>query len=1137
MQLTAIFLPGSCPGRSLTQKIIGVMKLTAIMLFAACLTASAHGYSQKITLNEDNAPIEKIFREIWKQSGFQFVYTDKTLSGAKPVTIHVKDEPLENVLNICFQQQPFEFAMSDGAIVVKQKMASPREGTINLPPPPTDIKGRIVNENGDPIDGASVKVKGTDVGTTTNYNGEFTLSNVEEQAVLVISGTDIETLEQRVNNKTTLLISAKTKVGNLNEVVINQGYYTRKQRFNTGNVTRVDGKDIQKQPVTDPLLALEGRVPGLYISQTSGVPGAYSTVRLRGQNSILSGTKPLSTNDPLYIVDGVPFSSETLTSQIIGGGIFQSNSGNYGKERQGMSPFNYLNPADIESIEVLKDADATAIYGSRGANGVILITTKKGKAGQAKVDISVSAGTSKATRRLHFLNTQQYLQMRQEAFRNDGIAPSQMNSFNSQSYDVNGIWDTTRYTDWQHVFLEHPATFKNAQVNVSGGNTGTQFLIGAGYTKTGAPFPGDFADQKASMHFSLNNTTPNNRLTTQLSAIYTYDNNNMPLGDPRNSILLAPNAPALYDANGNINWAFKDGLPTFFKNPVNYAVSNALANSTFLSANLAMNYKLLPGLYLSYSAGYSHGQMQQTMTYPSTYYAPPDNQPINDQLQISTSDATSWIIEPKANYSVLLGKGKLEILAGATFLQNVQQSRAASADGFPSDALLTNPSAATNQSLSGNDYFLYRYEAIYGRIGYNLKETYIINLTARRDGSSRFGPSKQFGNFGAIGAAWIFSKERFLQKGLPFLSFGKLRASYGITGNDQISDYQYLSTYSSNGQIYQGLSGIYPTIMPNPYYAWEKVSKLEGGLELGFIKDRILLSLSYYHNRTGNQLVGYPLPLVTGFTTVQANLPAIIQNTGFEFTLISSIIKSKDFTWRSSLNLSIPRNKLVAYPGIENSPYKTTYAIGYSLFSKYAYHYTGVDPQTGLFTFSSKSGGTPSSPQNRDLVISKPVTQIYYGGLQNSFSYKGFQLDVLFQFVKQNGYNFLNAFANAGAGVFNQNIPTFLLDGRWQKTGDIAKYQRLTQGGSSQARQALNFIKRSDGTISDASFVRLKNIALSWQLPGLWQKKVHLQNARIFMQCQNLLTITRYPGMDPETMGGLAQPPQRTITAGLQVAF
>ncbi len=1111
------------------RKCLLIMRLTLVLLVACVLHAGARGTAQTVTLSVSNTPLEKVCHEIERQTGYFFVYAKDLNQANYLVNVKVDHTSVEDALRQVFTGLPFSWQIIDKVVVVNTVMQTNAQASSPVNDPGdrvVKVEGLVLNEQGQPISEATVTIKSTGRGTFTNAQGRFSFPSLAVGTVLVISHIGYADQIAAVKNSDFLSIRLPVAMSQLDATVV-KGYYRTTNRLNTGNVSTVKGEDIAKQPVTDPLLALEGRVPGLFISQTSGVPGAYSTVRLRGQNSIYSDTKPITANDPLYIVDGVPFSSETLTSQFVGGGIFESG-GDGTAPRPGMSPFNYLNPADIESIDVLKDADATAIYGSRGANGVILITTKKGKIGQTRLDINALTGASKATRRLHLLNTQQYLQMRREAYRNDNAAPDP--SFPLFDYDVNGAWDTTRYTDWQKVFLEHPATFTNVQANISGGNTGTEFLIGAGYSKQGALFPGNYADQKASLHFSLTNSAAGNRLTTQFSAGYTYDNSNMPGSNPMGGIIMAPDAPALYDANGNINWQIKNGRSTF-KNPVAYTVTKAQANTNFLTGNLGMNYELLPGLRLSYNMGYSRAEMRATNTSPATHFAPPLNKPQYSSVSFSTSDVTTWIIEPQANYSVFLGEGQLEVLAGTTFQQNIRQSRAEIARGFSSDALITNPSAAISQRLAGNDYSLYRYNAFFGKISYNWKGTYLINLTARRDGSSRFGPGKQFGNFGAIGTGWIFTKEKFVQEILPILSFGKFRASYGTTGNDQISDYQYLSAYTPIGSIYQGSIGLYPTIIPNPYYAWEKVTKLEGGLELGFLKDRILFTMSYYRNRTGNQLVGYPLPNITGFNVVQANLPAIIQNTGFEFTFNTVNVKRKDFTWNTSFNISVPRNKLVAYPGIENSPYVYAFAIGHSLMSKYVYHYTGVDPLSGLYTFASKSGNSPSFPE--DLIISKPITQLYYGGIQNSITYKGFQLDFLVQFVKQNGNNYLAVFDMVGG--FNQNVPTLALKDHWQKPGDIANSQRLTIGYDAPG-QALSFLKQSDGVISDASFLRLKNMELSYQFPALWQKKAHLQNARLFLQCQNLLTITNYPGMDPET-GGLSQPPLKTVTAGFHVGF
>ena len=511
-----------------------------------------------------------------------------------------------------------------------------------------------------------------------------------------------------------------------------------------------------------------------------------------GQNSIANG------NDPLYIIDGVPFSSVSLSSSNIaigslpipGSNISNTNGG-------GLSPFNGLNPADIESIEVLKDADATAIYGSRGANGVILITTKRGKAGAMQLDMNVYSGAGEVTRMIHLLNTSQYLEMRREAFKNDGLAfPTIATALSDNNYDINGFWDTTRYTNWQKVMIGNMANFTNAQGSVSGGSANTQFVVGGGYSKQGTAFIGNFSDQKSSVRVNLTHASTDQRFHLQMGASYVYDNNDLPSNDFTSFITLAPDAPVLYSGNGNLNWAIYNGTATFNPNPVALTLQSAKASSSNLISNLNLSYQILPGLQLKSEFGYNKEEMNQTFVSPGAVIAPPYSIPLYAYIEFANTTFTTWIIEPQLDYQHKIGLGEIEALAGSTFQQNIHNSLGQSAKDFTSDALINDPAAASQLSLQGDNYSLYRYDAIYGRVGYNYDGKYIVNFTARRDGSSRFGPGKQFGNFGAAGVGWIFSKERFFANNFSLLSFGKLRASYGITGNDQITNYQFLSTYT-----------------------------------------------------------------------------------------------------------------------------------------------------------------------------------------------------------------------------------------------------------------------------------------------------------------------------------------------------
>ena len=1120
--------------RTNRKTILLAVKLTSIFLFFACLQVSANTNAQKLTISFKDGSLERLFAVIEQKTGFTVFYNAIDIKNSKPVTIDVKEASVEEVLQLSLKGQALTYFIQEHTIFIKKKAAQAAvdDPTIGEAPPP-GVSGMVRSETGTPLAGATVYIRKLKKVAITDAAGQFVLKSVPdgeyEVEISFVGYQNFVTIITVANLQATLTAKLKQSTSQLDETVV-KGYYTTTDRLNTGDVTTVKAEDIEKQPVTDPILALEGRVPGLYIQQSSGAPGAYGIIQIRGQNSIANG------NDPLYIVDGVPFASVSLSSPDIGGGAlgggnFLANNSQSGNRGGGISPFNALNPTDIESITVLKDADATAIYGSRGANGVILITTKRGKPGDTRLDLNIYTGGGQIDRTIPMMNTQQYLAMTREAYRNDGLPVPNINANPSDNnYSIDGFWDTTRFTNWQKVLIGNTANFTNLQGSLSGGNANTQFIVSGGYSKQGTAFIGNYSDNKASVRLNVSHVSADHRFHLQTGAGFIYDYNDLPGADFTGSVILQPDAPALYDKYGNLNWQSLNGTATF-GNPVASTYENFKAITNNLVGNLNMDYLLMPGLQVKSSFGFNRDEMNQTQIIPSTTQPPPYNDNIyNRQSYFATTSFNSWIIEPQINYHKRIGLGQLEVLAGSTFQQKTQVSQAQFAYGFINDALITNPLAAADILFLGSENILYRYDAIYGRLNYNWEEKYLLNATARRDGSSRFGSSRQFGDFGSVGVAWIFSKEPFISDHLSWLSFGKIRASYGTTGNDQIPDYQYLSSYSAISSTYQGYTGLYPTRISNPYFAWELDKKLEGGLQLGFIKDRILISVSYYRNRTGNQLVGQPLPMVTGFSYIEANLPAIVQNTGTELTLNTINVKTHIFSWTTAINFTAPNNKLVAFPNIQSSGYATKYVVGKSLSIQELYHYTGVNPQTGLYTFATKNAdGVPSSP--RDLVTTKPITQKFYGGLDNQFSFNGFTLDIFFQYVNQLGNNYKAYFLSPGA--FNSNVPTAALN-RWQMAGDLTNTQKF--GTTSTTYNPYSTFQYSDGTITNSSFLRLKNLALSYQIPGNWKTKLHLQNTRVYLQCQNLLTVTKYLGIDPE-VGGLTLPPMRMITVGIQVGL
>jgi TonB-linked SusC/RagA family outer membrane protein len=1072
------------------------------LLLLFLVFCSAKTRSQNITLILKNEPIEKAFRSIEAQTSYRFVYAGERIRQAKPVTVRIENLPLPKALITLFTGQPLTYSIQDNYILVKEK-------AINEDEKVKDVSGRVTDEKGVPIPGATVAARGSSRMTATDEDGSFTLTGLQKNAVIVISSVGYLTEELPINERSFIEIQLSIAVQSLDETVI-KGYYNTSKRLNTGSVSKLTALELERQPVNNALQALEGRMPGVIVTQSSGISGSAMNVQIRGRNSLR-----IAGNDPLYVVDGVPFTATPLGSSqstIINGG----------------SPLANLNPADIESIEVLKDADATAIYGSRGANGVVLITTKKGKAGKTKADVIFTTGIAKVARTMKLLNTEQYLQMRHEAFANDGLT-----TIPATAYDMNGTWDTTRYTDWQKAFTGGTAHITNVQASVSGGNEGTQFMLGGGYYHETTVFPFDFGDKKASFHANLTHHPVNSKFQAQMNASYMSDINNLPSSDPTSTALsLAPDAPPLYKEDGMLNWI------TGFSNPMRIFLRKNTFRTDNLIGSMVLSYELFPNVTLKSNMGYTKIQMNELQVIPKSTFNPTSNITSGNSY-FGNSSSETWIVEPQIEMSRQIAKGKLNVLLGTTFQEDEKRASLLNATGFLDDELLDNISNATTitkvtTTADNNYYRQYKYNAVFARLNYNWESKYLVNLTARRDGSSRFGPGKQFANFGAVGIGWIFSKEKWASDLLPALSYGKLRASYGITGNDQIPDYGFLSTYSTTTYPYNANGGLYPNRLFNADYAWETNHKLEAALELGIWNNRLVMTIASYRNRSSNQLVGYALPGITGFTSIQFNSPATVQNWGWEFEVSATPLKKVDFSWTTAINLSIPRNKLVTYPDLQNSSNSYLFSVGKPLSSVFAYEFEGIDPQTGMYTFkdADKNGSLALAT---DGSFSKTLSPEFYGGFQNEITYKNIEFSCLFQFVKQSGRNYMYNYGFAPGMAGNQ--PDFVLD-RWQNPGEGRSIQRFTQSvGSAYYAAYVNAAFNSDLTISDASYIRLKNLSLSYVFNDKWKQKMHVQNLRLFLKGQNLWTHTHYLGLDPETQSRSNIPPLKVWAAGIQLTL
>jgi TonB-dependent starch-binding outer membrane protein SusC len=1082
---------------------------TALMIGSMQLLAST-GNGQgledlSVTIELRGENLRTLFKEIESQTGLLFAYQPQQVDLLTNLSLPKATRSVKATLDLALSGTSLSYRQVNNNVIIFQtatkEQTKPIETSANEYL--ATITGKVTDKNGIGLAGVNVVLKGTTNGVPSDSDGKYSIT-AQDNDVLVFTFIGFKVVEEQVNGRAVIDITMEEEISTLNEVVVNAGYYTVKESERTGSIAKITSKEIEKQPVTNVLATMQGQMAGVNITQKTGTPGGGFNIEIRGQNSLR-----LDGNNPLFIIDGVPYSSQSIGSTYTSGNVGGQNS-----------PLNSINPNDVASIEVLKDADATAIYGSRGANGVVLVTTKRGKEGKTTFTTNYSRGFGQVANFMDLMETPQYLAMRKEAFTNDGVT-----EYPTDAYDVNGTWDQNRHTDWQKELIGGTANYTNIQSSLSGGSAHTQFLLSGNFSKETTVHPGDFTYNKANGHFSLNHESNNKKFKINFTAGYTAQLNRLPFKDfVSDARTLAPNAPALYDEDGNLNW--ENGT---FENPVAMLEGKIEGRTFDFLSNTVISYDLGMGFIAKTSLGYTDLRQSQKNLQPNTVYSPAYG--FGSEVSTvfaNTVNRNSWIAEPQLGWTHKVGKGKIDVLVGSTFQQQKSDQLVSMGQGFPSNSMIENPASAATYLVLNSDETVYKYQAFYGRINWNWEGKYLLNFTGRRDGSSRFGPGKQFATFGAVGAAWLFGDENFIKQNLSFLSFGKLRTSYGTTGSDQIGDYQYLDTYSTSGYTYQGISGLQPTRLFNPDFGWETNRKLEVALETGFLKDRISSTVAWYHNRSSNQLVGIPLPGTTGFTDLQANLDAEVQNSGLEFSIRTVNVKGKDFSWITNFNITSAKNKLISFPGLEGSPYKNRYVIGQPTNITQVYQYTGLDSNTGIYTFEDfNNDGNLSAANDRKVI--KTLSPKYYGGFQNQLRYRNVQLDFLFQFVKQEYFN--ENFGNRMPGIMENQLMD--VTEHWQKPGDDGPYQSYSN--SNVKNQAANQrYSQSSAAISDASYIRLKNVSISYDLPKNWTKKF---SCKLSLQGQNLLTISRYNDMDPEFIGAKLLPPLRVFATSLLVTF
>jgi TonB-linked SusC/RagA family outer membrane protein len=1114
------------------------MKLTAFLLLTVLVYAYTPVMSQRVNISGNNLSLEQVFREIKKQTGIEFFYESSLLKKARPVTLDVKNMLVDDVLMRCVEGQGLGFSIRGNTIVIFEDVQSAISKDTALP-----VRGRVVDVQGLPVAMASVILARTRAGIQTDRAGAFTLKikKVLPGDSLLISFTGYKTQSVQLGRETDLGLIVLQVADNVLDQAVVTAYGTTTEKFRTGDITTVKAVDIERTPTLNVLEALSGRVPGLYVRQKGGNPGSVYDIQLRGVNVMpptinmaLVGEAKEILSKPLIVLDGLPLPPDVLDVSGMNAGV-ETITGMIGAAG-GQDILYWLNPLDVENLTVLKDAEATSLYGSRAANGVIIITTKKGKPGKASLNITFNTGVNTNARRLKLMNTQQYLAMRREGWSNTMraglyvIDGSGTPTYAPQSGNSNDLllWDTIRYTDWQRELLGSAPVY-NGYLALSGGEGRTNYRLSAGHNRFNSSYPHrgkdkPFRDEKSTLSLTVTTRSLNNRLQWTVSVTGATTTSYQPGLNPDNFIFLAPNAPAAFDEAGNLNFA-EWRRPGIFSGFITYnslfiLASRYQSNRFSMLSRTTISYEIFRSLVFSIGAGYSRSDGKQVMTLPGAAYDPIQTNIIRQSL-FGNSNSSGLNVEPNLRYDMRKGRHAMSVLAGASYQSDEQEGRIVVGTGYTSDALMGTPDNASDV-MTGTNMLQRKSVSALARVSYRYADEWLIDLSGRRDGSSSFGPGRRYGNFGSVGWGWIFTRQAW-SRAIPLLTFGKIRGSYGVTGNQSANPYSYLSTFTASrvtptsSGVYQGIPTFTLTRIANPAFGWAQASTLELGIDLYLLKEqRLKLTIQWYRKVTGNQLLNTPVSSVTGTTEYFANLPVKLENKGLELMIdYSPLQRHSAWQWYAHLNIAANKNKLLSFPGLENSLFKNYYKIGLPLAWQQVYP-TGVDTATGTY---KRIPGADSYQVGNYPVLT--------GGLQAGISYKRLLLSVSFTFAKQKGWTNVQGTLYPGVLDFlsNSNQPVSVMkDRHWQTAADS------TIGGAIHASDAFSH-DLLDRYWGDASYLAIKNATLNYDLPLPWLKKARLSNVSVYARAENLLLLplSDYTGMNPEQPGLQTQLPLRMV--------
>ncbi len=1124
--------------------------LAFVLLFFQVLPGqgSIGAVETKVALSVESTTLKQVLREVERQSKLHFFYSSSQVNTNRKVSMELKGS-LQEVLNALFDGTDVFWQLDGKQILLRKRQRNAEQSAyiedriqekalpgnsaaVDLPDQAVWIdqvvKGTVTDEKGEGLPGVNIIVKGTQQGTVTNTAGYYEISVPDEEAVLIFSFVGYLSQEMVVGATTLMDVSLKTDQKALEEVVV-VGYGTQKSREVTGSISTLEAVQLEDQPVGQFAQKLHGRIPGVQINQSSGTPGGGMSIRIRGASSINAG------NEPLYVVDGFP---------IVG-------------------DINNINPNEIETFSVLKGASAASLYGSRAANGVVLITTKKAKTGATTIQFSASYGINQIPERgrSKFMDAKEFLQFQKEIYE-DKIRYEGYTGGIPELYQ-NPEQYTGTSTDWSDVILrDGMVTNYNLDISSSKDKFSTSTI--AGYFKEeGAVLNTDF------QRFSLRSNneyrfSDHLRIGVNIAPSFQSSQNFNTDGHSGNAIVMAASStPPIFspfDKNEDGTLVASYSGPGLFSQPNwyrNLMESTNRTKATRLLSNAFLELQFLNDFSFKSSVSIDILGSNRRMFQPSTYGVS-GNAPINRaQAEYATEFYYSWLTENTLNYSKTVGLDhNVDVLLGYSAQKFSQENTLLSGIDFPDDDVQWIDAAAIkNGSSNVGEWSLL---SLFSRVNYNYKGKYLLSVSMRRDGSSRFGKDNQWGTFPAVSAGWIISDERFFNQS-SVVSYLKLRAEYGYAGNFNIGNYRQFGNISSSNYVIGNAiaQGRSPVSIGNSQLTWETTRGLDIGLDFSLFRDRVAITADYYNKTTDNMLYQVDIPYAAGFPNIQSNIGEI-NIWGYELA-IGHKYSRNDFKWNSDVNVSINRNKVIQL-GTNNTPIGGIGEQGFTSYWKtevgkqmplfYGYVFEGIYMTQEDFDASAKHitsavGTTKVRDLNNDGVItSEDKTFIgnpnpkFTLGFNNSFSYKNFDMNIVMS----------GAF---GGDVFAFRGWNTLLDGNFNVIKEVKdRWRSVEDPGNGFHASTLSGTTAfgrftSSKWIHDASYLTLKNITLGYTLPAITK---YFSKARVYASVQQALVITKYPYGNPEAslrglsslelgFDGTSYPVPRTYAVGLNLSF